>query len=217
MPFSTRKHSTSRRARLLLAVACAVVACSALAPSANAGILVKSATNFVPQPLEQPFLRWLDPAQYTLLPGGTFESTLPGWTLSGARVVSGNETYYVHGKSEKRSLSIPSGGKATSAVIPVGLGHPTMRFFAKSSGGTALSTLKVEVLFELVTGHVVALPIGVALAGAHRSWQPTLPMLVVANLLPLLPNARTPVAFRFTPVGAASWTIDDVFVDPRYR
>ena len=211
------KHSTSRSLRLLFAVAGVVVAFAVLTPSASAGILVKSAGNCGTQNLERPFLRWLDPAQYTLLPGGTFESTLPGWTLSGARVVSGNEPYYVHGKSEKKSLSIPSGSKATSAVICVGLGHPTMRFFAKSSGGTALSTLKVEVLFELATGQVMTLPIGVALAGAHRSWQPTLPMTVVANLLPLLPGARTPVAFRFTPVGAAGWTIDDVYVDPRYR
>ena len=80
---------------------------AALTPSASAGILVKSAGAYVPQPLERPFLRWLDPAQYTLLPGGTFESTLTGWTLSGARVVSGNEPYYVHGKSGKQSLSDP--------------------------------------------------------------------------------------------------------------
>ena len=217
MTHSAPTHSTSRTLRLLLAVAGVAIAFAILTPSASAGVLVKSAGNCATQPLEQPFLRWLDPAQYTLLPGGTFESTLPGWTLSGARVVSGNEPYYVHGKGETKSLSIPSGSKATSAVICVGLGHPTMRFFAKSSGGTALSTLKVDVLFELATGQVVTLPIGVALAGAHGSWQPTLPMTVVANLLPLLPGSLTPVAFRFTPVGAAAWTIDDVYVDPKKR
>ena len=48
-------------------------------------------------------------------------------------------------------------------------------------------------------------------------WQPTLPSLVVANLLPLLPGARTPVRFRFTPVGRANWQIDDVYVDPWAR
>jgi hypothetical protein len=217
MTHTAPRNSATRALRLLLAAAVTLAVCWALAPSASAGVLVKAAGECPTQKLEQPFLRWLDPAQYTLLPGGTFESALPGWTLSGARVVSGNEPYYVHGKSEKKSLSIPSGSKATSAVICVGLGHPTMRLFAKSSGGSVLATLKVEVLFELATGQVVSLPIGVAPAGAHRSWQPTLPMAVVANLLPLLPNARTPVAFRFTPVGAASWTIDDVYVDPRFR
>ncbi len=63
----------------------------------------------------------------------------------------------------------------------------------------------------------MALPIGAALAGTHRSWQPTLPTVVVANLLPLLPGEQTPVAFRFTPVGSATWTIDDIYVDPKRR
>jgi hypothetical protein len=46
-------------------------------------------------------------------------------------------------------------------------------------------------------------------------WTPTLPLPVIANLLPLLPGDLTPVRFRFTPVGGA-WQIDDVYVDP-YR
>ena len=217
MTLRAPKSFTIRSTRLLLAAAATMAACGALAPSASAGLLVTSATDYVPQPLERPFVRWLDPAQYTLLPGGTFESSLSDWTLSGARVVSGNEPYYVHGEGETQSLSLPAGSSATSAVIPVGLGHPTMRFFARSTGGSILSTLKVEVLFELANGHVASLPIGVALAGAHRSWQPTLPIPVVANLLPLLPGQYTPVAFRFTPVGGVAWTIDDVYVDPKRR
>jgi len=39
----------------------------------------------------------------------------------------------------------------------------------------------------------------------------------VANLLPLLPNGHTPVAFRFTPIRGGSWSIDDVHVDPYQR
>lgn len=217
MPHKHPKGFTRRALRLPLAAAATMAVCASLAPAASAGMLVTTVTNAAPQPLEQPFLRWLDPAQYTLLPGGNFEGTPSGWTLSDARVVSGNEPYYVHGTGETESLSLPSGSRATSAVIPVGLGHPTMRFFARSTGGSILSTLKVEVLFELATGHVVTLPIGVALAGLHRSWQPSLPLPVVANLLPLLPGQLTPVAFRFTPVGSASWTIDDVYVDPKRR
>jgi hypothetical protein len=214
----TLSNSLHRRAVALLAAGALMVAvCATLAPAANAGLLVKSAGDCGTQPLEQPFLRWLDPAQYTLLPGGTFEKAPPGWSLSGARVVSGNESYYVHGKGESKSLSLPRGSSATSSVICVGLGHPTMRLFAKAEGGLPTAALKVDVKFELFTGTVVTLPIGVALAGTHRSWQPTLPMTVIANLLPLLPGQRTPVAFRFTPVGAANWTIDDVYVDPKRR
>ena len=205
-------------ARKLSIAAASIAALAALAPAAHAGLLVKEAGSCGSQPLEQPFLRWLDPFQYTLLKGGSFEGTTAGWTLSGgARTVSGNETFYVRSTGDRRSLSLPKDSRATSPVICVGLGHPTARFFARSSGGSLLSTLEVEVLFELSGGSVVALPIGVVPAALHRKWQPTLPMLVVANLLPLLPGEQTPVKFRFTPRGGASWTIDDVYVDPKRR
>jgi hypothetical protein len=39
-------------------------------------------------------------------------------------------------------------------------------------------------------------------------------MLILANLQPLLPGDRTPVAFTFTPL-LGEWQIDDVYVDPR--
>ena len=48
------------------------------------------------------------------------------------------------------------------------------------------------------------------------AWQPTLPMTVVANLLPLLPGEHAPVQFRFTPL-LGGWQIDDVYVDPMRR
>jgi hypothetical protein len=60
-------------------------------------------------------------------------------------------------------------------------------------------------------GLVVPVPVGVVLANGQ--WKPTSPMLIVANLLPLLPGDRTPVAFQFTPV-LGDWQIDDVYVDP---
>ena len=36
----------------------------------------------------------------------------------------------------------------------------------------------------------------------------------MANLLPLLPDQHTPVAFRFTPMLGGNWSVDDVQVDP---
>jgi hypothetical protein len=91
-----------------------------------------------------------------------------------------------------------------------------MRLFARRTSGTLLNPLTVEVLFEGLGGVVKSLPIGVVLSGGQ--WQPSLPFLVIASLLPLLPGEQTPVAFRFTPVGRANWQIDDVYVDPwRFR
>jgi hypothetical protein len=181
-------------------------------------VLVASAPSCDNQALSQPFTPWLDYASYTPLPGGDFEDAAAGWSLSsGAGVADGNASQAVGGDDDASSLALRSGASATSAPICVGLQHPTIRFFAKrrSTGLLAnLSTLRVDVMFELSTGTVVTLPIGTVVNGG--SWQPTLPMLAVANLLPLLPGEHTPVAFRFTAQGG-DWSIDDVYVDPYAR
>jgi hypothetical protein len=201
------------RIRWMAGLLVAGVAALAIAAPAQAGVLVSSATNCDDQVYEQPFLPWADPASYVLAPDGTFEQGAGGWTLSGnALVVSGNESYYVHGAGESSSLSVGSGSSATSDAICVGIEHPTLRVFARN-GGSPLATLKVEVLFEDASGSVHALPIGLLTAGAQ--WQPSVVMPVVANLLPLLPGDHTAVAFRFSANGG-SWKIDDVYVDP-YR
>lgn len=186
--------------------------------TANAGVLVASAPSCDDQTMSKPFTPWLDYADYTPLPGGNFEGDMGGWSMSGgADVADGNAPQHVGGAADSSSLAIPSRGSATSATICVGLEHPTIRFFAKrrSTGLLAsLSTLRVDVLTELFTGDVVTLPIGVV--ASNGTWQPTLPMLAVANLLPLLPGEHTPIAFRFTAQGGA-WSVDDVYVDPYGR
>jgi hypothetical protein len=201
----------------MLAAAAAVVAAFATAPAAaDAGILVASASNCEEQALERPFARWLDPLSYHLVPDGGFEQGAAGWTLSKAKVVNGNEPFYVHGAGETKSLSLPPGSVATSPVMCAGIHKPFMRFFAKSSGGLlSLSTLSVEVLFETSRGQVLSLPVGVVLP--NTKWQPSLPLPVLASLLPLLPGEQTPIAFRFRPLGGATWTIDDVYLDPAHR
>jgi hypothetical protein len=192
----------------------AAVALTALLPTvAQAGVLVESAPSCDAQPLSRPFLRWLDPAQYTPLAGGSFEAGAPAWALhNGPKVIEGNETWKVRDAADHRSLRLPAGSRALSPTICVGLGHPTMRFFARRVGGTVLSTLRVEVRTETTLGATLTLPIGVVVGGDR--WAASLPMTVIANLLPLLPGETTPVQFRFVPQGAAAWDIDDVYVDP---
>ncbi|HEX8065233.1 MAG TPA: hypothetical protein VF520_01770 [Thermoleophilaceae bacterium] len=203
-----------RPARLLAPIAVAI-ALAAAAPPASAGLLVSTATSCDSAVLEQPFRRWLDYSSYTLLRNGGFEAGSKNWTLSSASVASGNETFYVHGSRDRYSLLVKPGGSATSSSICVGLDRPTLRFLAVSKGGTALSTLAVDVLFEDSTGAVRSLQTGVVTV--RSKWAPTLPMPVVASLLPLLPGSRTAVAFRFRSVGGAEWRVDDVYVDPRSR
>ena len=209
------KRSRSIRNRIF-ALAVPVAALLVTAPSAQAGPLVASAEDCDAQELSQPFMPWLDPASYTLAPDGGFEDGGSTWSLGGgAAVVSGNESHYVRDAGDTHSLKLPTGSSAKSATICVGIEHPTLRLFARNTG-SQLSALKVEVHFEDAAGDVHSLPIGVV--GAGSSWQPTQPMLIGVNLLPLLPGEHTPVAFEFTPVGSGgNWRIDDVYVDPYRR
>jgi hypothetical protein len=73
----------------------------------------------------------------------------------------------------------------------------------------------VSVYVKTSLGLVVPVPVGFVVGNGQ--WKATPRMLIVANLLPLLPGDRTPVAFQFTPL-LGSWQIDDVYVDPmRWR
>jgi hypothetical protein len=203
--------------RTAAAALTAVVALAAGAATASAGVLVASAPDCAAQSLSKTFLPWWDLADYTALSGADFEGAGDGWSMSGgAAIANGNEPYAVGGSGDSQSLSLPAGASATSPEICVGVTHPTIRFFAKrqSGGWLSLASVRVDVLFETSTGAVAALPVGSV--GNGGSWQATSPMLVVANLLPLLPGEMTPVAFRFTAQGA-DFSVDDVWVDPYAR
>jgi hypothetical protein len=197
--------------RALLAAITAALAIGAFAAPASAGILTASTTDCGDETLSQPFLGFGDQAHYKLVKGGSFEGSLTGWSLiGGAKVVSGNEPWKVGGASHAKSLVLPAGSSVITATACVGLSEPTLRFFAKKNSGL-LSTLAVSVYVKTSLGLVVPVPVGVLLGNGQ--WKASPRMLIVANLLPLLPGDRTPVAFRFTPL-LGSWQIDDVYVDP---
>jgi hypothetical protein len=206
-------HPALRRA---LVAASLTVAALAAAPAANAGVLVSSAPSCEVQDVSQPFLPWLDASQYTPVPDGGLEQGGAGWSLSGgAHVVSGNEPWSVGEAGDGASLSLPAGSSATTGSMCVGLEHPTMRFFVRRSGGSLLSSLKVDAVFEDSGGDVHS--VQVAAVGGSSSWSPTAPVPILVNLLPLLPGDHTPVEFRLRASDAASWTVDDVYVDPPGR
>jgi hypothetical protein len=201
--------------RVTLAAITAVAMTGAIAAPANAGILTASAKDCGDESLSQPFSGFGDGAQYKLVHGADFEGSMDDWTLfGGAKVVSDNEPWQVGGSADDNSLLLPAGSSVITPASCVGLEEPTLRFFAKKKSGL-LSTLAVSVYVKTSLGLVVPVPVGVVLGNGQ--WKATPQMLIVANLLPLLPGDRTPVAFQFTPL-LGSWQIDDVYVDPqRYR
>ncbi len=199
--------SLARVAGLLVVAALPSLA----SPSAQAESAGTVAGSCPGQVAEQPFARWADPADYVLVPNGTLE-TGAAWDLrGGATRVRGNESYYVHAKSDMSSLALPAGSSATTARMCVGVEHPTLRLLARNQG-SSLSSLLIEVLFTDASGKTSAAPIGTHVGGA--AWQPTPPYLVAANLFTLLPQGTNKIAFRFTPRDAGEWSIDDVYVDP---
>ena len=76
-----------------------------------------------PDPITYPFLNWGDHAKYAAAPNNGFEAGATSWTLSGgAKVVAGNESFYVRAKSDRYSLSrFRPGSRATSAPMCVSL------------------------------------------------------------------------------------------------
>jgi hypothetical protein len=163
-----------------------------------------------------PFLRFLDPLPYTLLPGANFESGTAGWRLSGgAKVTTGNEPWYLSGPGS-RSLLLPPGSSATSPPMCMGLVLPVVRLV--SSGGALLSYLQVDAIYTDAGGRqrtVTLLPSPLPTG----SWAPSLPMLQLAGAINALTlnGLTTNISLRFTPkglLGSGTWRIDDVYVDP---
>jgi hypothetical protein len=193
-----------------VAVAVALIAAAlalTVSSPASAGLL----PIFCPGTTSTPFLRWLDPLQYTLAPGGDFEGRT-AWALTGgAKVVSGNEPFRVTRSTDTRSLSVPAGASALTPPVCVGLLDPTLRFFAV--GGNSSSSLRVDVVYKTILGTVTQ---RVASVGTAKAWGPTPPYLFLANITGLLSlnGLTSSVQFRFTATGSAGWQIDDVYVDP---
>jgi hypothetical protein len=217
--FSTRALRTiaglsplrSRRASLGLAAALApasVLVSLCFAGSAQAALISTGACNEAA--LSQPFLQWGDTSSYELVPGGDFEGSLSGWSLSGgAQRLAAGEPYEPVGSSG--SLALPDGASAQSPFVCVNASYPSFRFFARDRGLT--STVLVQVVYATVLGPV-ALPLGVvALSG---EWEPTLPMLTGSIAGGLLSGGTAQIALRFTALGGSS-DVDDVYVDPRMK
>jgi len=206
-----RLRRLSLSAALASAFATAALALTAFsAAPAGAALISTGACNEAA--LTQPFARWGDTNTYELAPGGDFEHSLAGWTLSGgAARVTGSEPYNATGAAGAYSLALPAGASAQSPYVCVNASYPTFRLFARNGG--LLSTVVVQVVYKTLLGPA-ELPLGTVAPGG--TWQPTAPMLTGSLVGALLTNGTAQAALRFTALTGSS-RIDDVFVDPRMR
>jgi hypothetical protein len=164
------------------------------------------------QVVDQPFDRWSDGEDYTLVPGGTFE-TQNAWTLAGgAAIVGGNEPFYVHGAGEGMALMLPPGGSATSKPMCVSLAHPTIRMFVRNLG-PRFSFFRMQAIYQDATGRLRTVEFAKLAASPRWSPSPSIPYLVNVDV-PLTGDGTTAVAFRL--IGMTGVTlVDDIYVDPR--
>jgi hypothetical protein len=205
MPFVVRPP---RLGRAVPALAAAVVALTAAAPASAA---TTTPTVCVTPSFSQIFLPWQDRALYTKSPGGDFEATMAGWSLNGARVVAGNESFYVGSRTDRTSLSLSAGASAVSSPMCIDRTYPSFRFFGRNLSA-GIGDLQVEVLWQE--------------SGVRRSSKATLDRRAGTAWTPVrslrLPTGALstgrlePVTFRFTAVSGA-WQIDDLYVDPFMR
>jgi len=155
----------------------------------------------------QPFAQFGDYRYYTFGTNGGLESGATGWSLSGARVVAGNESFYVHSHSDVSSLSLPAGSTAYTPKLCMGTTSTVMRYFVK---GSSDGSVRVEVVLRGLLGQVLGV-FQVSRVSTDSSWQAGPPVLNLDSLLGLL--GVSSVQLKFTTLSGTA-QIDDVYVDP---
>jgi hypothetical protein len=193
--------------KLVLAAVAALVAVAFSAGSAQACSYSGA------EPVFQP---WGDQSSYVLAPNGGFEAGGLGWYLGeGAKVVDGNESFFLNDPADTKSLALPADSTAVSPPICMSIDTPSFRLLARNSGDPA-SYLKVEATYPLL-GLIRTKTLSTVKAGP--SWAPAQQMSTVLTLSTivgtLIPSA---IQIRITPVGSGgNWQVDDLYVDPFAR
>ena len=161
----------------------------------------------------EPFTPWGDTGDYFLGPAADFEGSLTGWTAKGgAKIVSGNESYYVNSPTDSHSLSLPKGGSATTPSICVTLETPDIRMFVRNSGSSN-ATFQINMTYTNNQGKASTATVAKIAVVKNAAWAPIDPVMFLANIQSILSsNDQTWVTFQF--VSNGSLLADDFYVDP---
>lgn len=168
-------------------------------------------------PTKKAFSTFGDKADYTLAPGGSFEFGTPAWSLKGAAIGSGNETFKVGSSSDSRSLALSATGTAVSPSFCIGVEHPTFRLFARRTSGT-WAQLAVKLRWTEASGKVNETVVAGISGNASTLWAPSA-SIPLATTLPIWKAGQSvtgQIVLDPEDSGGA-WQIDDVYVDPYRR
>ncbi len=203
----SRPNPQRRTSLALASAAIAVLGALLLATSASAASTACPASTS-----STPFAAWGDTSAYSLLPGGDFESSPTGWTLSGAASrVAGSDPFAITGSAGSWALALPAGSSAQSPFVCVEGAERSYRFMAHSQGASA--TVLPELVYETVLGNVTVpgKPVTVT-----SSWEPSPILHTGALLVTAITGQSAHLALHFTTLTGKA-VIDDVFLDPRMR
>ncbi len=182
-------HRQEKARTVLVTVAISIGASALAAPTASAGLLVESAPSCT-GPGPRAALRAVrrPGSVHAHAAAGPSRTAPPAGSSPRATVESGSNPYQVNGGGHTKALRIAPGGVATSpddlrrpraphhALLPEELWRPAVALHHERRGDRRGPHV----------GLVVPVPIGVVLPSTQ--WHPSAVHVVVANLLPLLPE-----------------------------
>jgi len=166
-------------------------------------------------PTTKAFKAFGDTASYSLLRNGGFEFGTGGWSLAGAAVTAGNESYKVRASTDSKSLAIASTGRAVSPAFCVSTDHPSFRFFARRTSGS-WGVLYVWLRWSVDGGATNQTMVGAVTTGTE--WTPTqsFGLSQVLGLWNAEQTATVQLVLDPDDAGGA-WAVDDVYIDPYTR
>ena len=196
----------ARRIRLFFGLTGVLAVLAGFALPSSAGLLDTGDASYCDPNTSQAFEPWNDSSYYMLAPGGGFETGTPDWKLSGgARVSSGNESFFLHDNSDRKSLTMPGGSSATSDTMCFEAGDWHLRFVSKGSG-----RIRVTVQVQSLLGLVSVLDGGTV--SPNGTWTPSPRVsLLLSNVGGLLTTHA--IAIKLTAVDGPV-QVDDVYLDP---
>ena len=167
--------------------------------------------------LSNPLAGFKDHRDYFVAPGGDFEAGAEGWQLEGgARVVAGNEPFFVMGAGHARSLALPPGSSATSPEMCVDLNYPTFRFLLAQVQADDDHELAVDVIYPALEKNNVR---EAKHMKAKHAWKLTKDIKLEPQRLGKQSGWRK-VALRFRAEDGDSSgeiVVDNILIDPRAR
>lgn len=201
-----RRHSTALFA----------ISCSLAAPAAA------YAECPVQPPTTKAFASIGDLADYSLAPGGDFETGAAGWTLKNAKVVDGNETFGILPGTKSIALGsgiASPGSSVTSPSFCIDESHPYFRFMLKANSAAGMLNVAVKYRSLFGTEAFQTVRTGVSYNASVGAWKPSSLNPLSINI-PLVEGGNSAtVQLVFSTPGniGTSYLIDNVMVDPYRR